>query len=110
MRIVTNVTLSIVCTLPLLCCTPSWDEYLGHAVHQATLDEIITKLGPPYARHEAPEATILTYQYWMTRPIAVCRDIPQSDCVRGKRECDQYVLMFDADNVLRDWKRQGCGP
>lgn len=48
------------------------------------------------------------YRNRVAQPIPVCRDIPVSDCVRGKFDCTEYLLRFNEENILQDWQERTC--
>jgi hypothetical protein len=93
----------------LASCAQGYEEYLHDMLDQATQNDIAERLGPPVTeRTDANGNTVWTYEYRVNRPIPVCRDIPASDCVRGKQECTAYHLTFDAEKILRSWTTHPC--
>jgi hypothetical protein len=95
--------------LALASCGVQPSEFLRNAPGQATEETVRVHLGPP-ASVETSESggRIWRYEYRVTRPIPVCRDIPASDCVRGQLDCREYFLRFDGEGILQDWTEQSC--
>lgn len=90
-------------------CALGSEDYLREAVDQATQSDIAARWGRPVReQREADGTTVWTYEYRVNRPIPVCRDIPVSDCVRGRQECAAYHLTFDGEKMLRSWTKHPC--
>jgi len=75
----------------------SWQVvYLKTAQDQATQEEVRQRLGPP--RQTTPAETgksVWDYEYW---------EHEYGDRIRQSGSwCDQYVLTFDSQAVLRQW-------
>ena len=84
-------------------------EFLRNAQGHATEETVRAHLGPPTSEKTLEAGGKLwKYEYRITRPIPVCRDIPASDCVRGKFECTEYILRFNGEGALQDWQEQSC--
>jgi hypothetical protein len=102
------VAVLILC-VSILSCALGSEDYLRDSLNHATQSDVAARWGPPVTeRREADETTVWTYEYRVNRPIPVCRDIPASDCVRGRQECISYHLTFDAEKVLRSWTKHIC--
>lgn len=114
----------------LASCVPEQDSYLKKGVRKATQADIVKELGPPHITKETilDGETVWMYRYAMNEsdlhPFSV------SNVFRGATEagsaaaaligkggpaqstekvvCVRYVLTFNKDKVLKDWKREGC--
>jgi hypothetical protein len=83
--------------IPLLLasCTPWRVDYLRSVANQATQDDIAKRLGAPhFEKGLTGGGSVWTYQY---RGYA-----------GDASYCTEYVLTFDEQKVLREWRRQGC--
>jgi hypothetical protein len=81
--------------LSLASCTPWRVGYLRSAVNQATQDDIAKRLGAPHLEKGLTEGgSVWTYQY---------RRLGEYGSY-----CTEYVLTFDGDRVLREWRGQRC--
>jgi len=92
---------SLVLLLLIGCVTSeSWQVvYLKTAQDQATQEEVRQRLGPP--RQTTPAETgksVWDYEYW---------EHEYGDRIRQSGSwCNQYVLTFDTQAILRQWVRQ----
>ncbi|MDP3092566.1 MAG: hypothetical protein Q8N04_17970 [Nitrospira sp.] len=108
---IVRVTLTVLVpgVLMLASCAQEFEEYLQVTLDQATQNDIAERVGPPVTeRTDANGNTVWIYEYRVNRPIPVCRDIPASDCVRGKQECTAYHLTFNREKILRSWTTHLC--
>lgn len=65
--------------------------YLKSAVNKATQRDVIATLGLP----DSTEELVIGGTAWVY--------------LIGPREaCTKYIVIFDRDKVLRDWRREGC--
>ncbi len=93
----------------LASCALGSEEYLRGAVDHATQSDIAALWGLPVTEQRGTDGTtVWTYEYRVNRPPPVCRDIPVSDCVRGRQECTAYHLAFDTNKILRHWTKYPC--
>lgn len=91
--------------LSLAACLPAQWEYLGRATGQATQQEVKEKLGEPHQAKALPDQTqVWTYRYQATTWFSGWRGDDM-----GKSPCTEYVLTFDAKQVLSYWTRKPCG-
>ncbi len=103
------VAVLVSCALMLASCALGSEDYLRDALDHATQSDIAARWGPPVMeRRGADGTTVWTYEYQVNRPIPVCRDIPASDCVRGRQECTAYHLVFDTEKILHSWTKHPC--
>ncbi|MEW6248106.1 MAG: hypothetical protein AB1555_15535 [Nitrospirota bacterium] len=93
----------------LASCALGSEDYLRDSLDLATQNDIVARWGlPAMEQPGADGTTVLTYEYRVNRLIPVCRDIPVSDCVRGRQECIAYRLTFDTEKILRRWTKHPC--
>lgn len=116
--------------VPLAGCAPEQDAYLKKGVRKATQADVIKELGPPHITKEAvlDGDTIWIYRYAMNE--SELNPMSLSSMYKGATEagnaavaligkggggtatdkvvCVKYVLSFNKDQVLKDWKREGC--
>jgi len=78
------------------CASTSWRmEYLEEGVGRVTQDEVALKMGPPTsAQSVSTGEAIWLYHY-------TSADVHQT-------WCHEYVLQFDSQKILRQWKRDRC--
>jgi hypothetical protein len=99
----------VVCLSMLASCALGSEDYLRHALGRATQNDLAARWGPPLIEQQGPDGTtVWTYEYRVNRPVPVCRDIPVSDCVRGRQECTAFHLTFDMEKILRNWTKHPC--
>lgn len=75
------------------------DQYLANVVEQADADQVTMQMGPPdevIKRSDGGEE----WRY---------RDYQPTYPTKDPGLCSEYVLRFDSNKVLRDWKRTDCG-
>lgn len=103
------VAVLVPCVSILASCALGSEEYLRKVLDHATQRDIAARWGPPVMEGRGANGnTVWTYEYRVNRPIPVCRDIPATDCVRGRQECTAYHLTFDAEKILRSWTKHPC--
>lgn len=89
--------------LGLLSCmwsSKSWRaEYLREAMGRANQDAVIMKLGPPMGERMLSNGDAV----WVYRYTGA--SVGQSG---GGTWCQEYVLRFDPQKILREWNRQNC--
>lgn len=85
--------------LGLLSCTSWRAEYLGEAMGRANQDAVIMKLGPPMGERMLTNGDAV----WVYRYTGA--SVGQSG---GGTWCQEYVLRFDSQKILREWNRQKC--
>jgi hypothetical protein len=80
-----------VMTLALVACESRQERYFRKHVNQRSQDAVAKQFGPP---HRAQELTaggaVWAYES------------------RSRSDCTLYILRFDQEKVLRDWKAQQC--
>ena len=75
------------------------DQYLANVVEQADADQVTLQMGPPeqvIQRKDGGEE----WRYKDYQPTYPTKD---------PGLCTEYILRFDSNRVLRDWKRKDCG-
>ena len=95
-------TLAVLILAATVSCAPWRDTYLTDSVNRATQDDVTKRLGPPhFSRELTAGGRVWTYQY---------RDITSfGDPIRTLRSyCLEYVLIFDKNDILREWRTQDC--
>ena len=125
-----SIVLVTICFV-LVACSHWRDNYLDDGVDQVTQAEVREKLGKPHITKEPllEEETIWIYRYALTDseidPLGVKsigRGVTeignQAASIIGKGQnggppperinCFRYVLKFDREKILRDWKREPC--
>lgn len=104
-----TVAVLVLCVSNLMSCALGSEDYLRDSLDHATQSDIAARWGLPMTeRRDADGNTVWIYEYRVNRPIPVCRDIPASDCVRGRQECTGYHLTFDTGKILRSWSKHTC--
>jgi hypothetical protein len=99
----TKQFVSILILLSLVSCTPWRVSYLEEAANRATQDDVTKKLGPPHSTRELDTGeSVWTYQY---RGSSVSGS---GGYVSGGSHCREYILTFDQNKILREWRRQNC--
>ena len=74
------------------------DQYLANVVEQADADQVTLQMGPPEQvkpRSDGGEE----WRYSDYQPTYPTKD---------PGLCTEYILHFDSNRVLRDWKRKDC--
>ena len=90
--------------LVLGACLPSQWEYLIEAADRATQDEVRKRMGSPSLTKDMPDGdSVWTYRYEVRSSLVGRR----GDMVGGS-PCVEYVLTFDAQEILRHWVRRPC--
>ena len=90
--------------LALVACLPSQWEYLIDAADRATQDEVRKRMGSPSLTMQMPDGeSVWTYRYEVRSSLVGRR----GDMVGGS-PCMEYVLTFDAQEILRHWVRRPC--
>jgi hypothetical protein len=90
--------------LVLGACLPSQWEYLIEAADRATQDEVRKRMGPPSLTKDMPDGdSVWAYRYEVRSSLVGRR----GDMVGGS-PCMEYVLTFDAQEILRHWVRRPC--
>lgn len=75
----------------------------------ATEEVVQSRLGAPVSVETLQSGERQwTYRHRVAQPIPVCRDIPVSDCVRGKFDCTDYLLRFNEEGILQGWQTRTC--
>jgi hypothetical protein len=113
----------------LASCAPEQEAYLKKGVRKATQDDIAKEFGPPHITKESllDGETIWMYRYAMNESdlhpfslstmyqgAAEAGNAAASLIGKGggpsteKVVCVRYVLTFNKDKVLKNWKREGC--
>jgi hypothetical protein len=114
----------------LVSCAPEQDAYLKKGVRKVTQADVTKEFGPPHITKEAvlDGETVWMYRYAMndsdlnpmsfdnmfrsanTAGNAAMALIGKGGADSGKEKvvCVRYVLTFNKDKVLKDWKREGC--
>ncbi|MBI2880822.1 MAG: hypothetical protein HYY21_04490 [Candidatus Tectomicrobia bacterium] len=89
--------------LALVSCTPWRDTYLTEGVNRATQDDVTKRLGPPHFQRELTGGgTVWTYQQQHVSFFET------GTRTTGQSYCLEYVLIFDRERVLREWRTQDC--
>lgn len=103
------VAVLVLSTSMLASCALGSEEYLREVVDHATQSDISARWGPPVTEQRGADGvTVWTYEYRVNRLIPVCRDIPVSDCMRGRQDCTAYYLTFDTEKILRRLTKHPC--
>ena len=83
----------------LLSCTPERQLLLEEEVDHATQEQIVERFGsPPYMGRLRDGREVWTYR---ETGAGYSREL-------GAGFCQEYVLTFDAQGILRRWARQAC--
>jgi len=99
-----GLLVTAIVSLVLNSCIPSQWEYLINANDRATQGEVRRQMGAPNLMKSLREnESIWTYRHEVSSSFVGRR----GDMVGGQR-CIEYVLTFDAQQVLRHWVRQPC--
>jgi hypothetical protein len=78
-------------TLALMACESEQAEYFKKHVNRISQDAVAERFGPPHRAHELTTGgAVWAYEY------------------RDRSDCTVYILRFDQEKVLRDWKAQQC--
>lgn len=84
-------------------CTPWEVTYLENAVNRANQEEVAQRFGSPHST----TASSASESEWIYRyrggPIG-----PMGGFDTGDASCREYVLTFDQQGTLRNWKRRQC--
>ena len=87
-------------TVLLISCGPRFikDQYLANVVEQADADQVTLQMGPPEQVKPRSDGG----EEWRYR------DYQPTYPTKDPGLCTEYILHFDANRVLRDWKRKDC--
>ncbi len=93
--------LFIISSMLLLSCGPRFikDQYLANVVEQADADQVTLQMGPPDEVKKRGDGGA-EWRY---------RDYQPTYPTKDPGLCTEYILRFDSNKVLRDWKRIDCG-
>ena len=85
----------------LASCSPRLirDAYFQHVTELATEEQVTLQLGPPNESKAKSDGG----DEWRYRDYQ-----PSGYPYRSAGYCTEYILQFDANKVLREWKRQEC--
>lgn len=99
-----GLVMAVLLCLALGACIPWQWEYLIDAADRATQDEVRKRMGSPWLTEHMPDGdTVWTYRYEVRHSLVGRR----GDMVGGS-PCMEYVLTFDAQEILRHWVRRPC--
>ena len=92
--------MGVIFILLLISCSPRYirDAYLNNVVEQATEDQVTLQMGPPHEVKEDSQGG----KEWRYR------DYQPTYPSKRPAYCTEYILRFDANKILRDWKRRTC--
>lgn len=97
------VIAALIC-LALGACLPWQWEYLIEASDRATQDQVKKRMGSPSKTKDMRDGdSVWTYRYEVRSSLVGRR----GDMVGGS-PCIEYVLTFDAQEILRWWVRRPC--
>lgn len=120
----------LVCLLLITACNRPWrDKYFDKGLHKLTQEEVRERLGPPHTSRTLllGEESVWTYRFAMTedemdpwggmgktaaRAGASAASIVGQGADTSKYptlRCQKYILKFDKDKLLEEWKRETCG-
>lgn len=93
--------LFIISIILLVSCGPRLikDAYLANVVEQADADQVTLQMGPPNEVKKRSDGG----EEWRYR------DYQPTYPTKEPGLCSEYILRFDQNKVLRDWKRKDCG-
>ena len=93
--------LLIISSLILVSCGPRLikDAYLANVVEQADAAQVTRQMGPPDEVKKRTDGG----EEWRYR------DYQPTYPSKEPGLCSEYILQFDPNQVLRDWKRKDCG-
>ena len=96
------VLLPVSCTIP----PPQQIQYLRTAVDHATQDEVAQRLGAPSHTVALTDGgSVWTYRY---PAIPAGTTAATTTPAASMSSCDELILTFDSQHVLRKWLRQSC--
>ena len=99
-----GILVAVIFSLLLSSCVPWQWEYLINANDRATQDEVRQKMGSQNLTKSLDGSeSVWTYRYEVSGSFLMRR----GDMIGGQR-CIEYVLNFDAQQILRNWVRQPC--
>ncbi|TAJ08011.1 MAG: hypothetical protein EPO61_11245 [Nitrospirae bacterium] len=84
-------------------CTPWEVTYLENAVNQASQEEVAERFGSPHSTTGSNASESEWIYRYRGSPIG-----PMGGFDTGDDSCREYVLTFDQQGTLRNWKRQQC--
>ncbi len=84
-------------------CTPWEVTYLEKAVNQASQEEVAQRFGSP---HSTAASSTNEFE-WIYRYRGSTIG-PMGGFDTGDAPCREYVLTFDQQGTLRNWKRRQC--
>lgn len=122
-------TFIVILTWGLLACGGPWrDGYFKKGVSRLTQDEVAEKMGPPHTTKTPALGgdTVWTYRVPLSErelnPMdfsAITGAANEAAAMMGKGGpegpkptlyCYRYILTFDEQKVLKQWKREECVP
>jgi hypothetical protein len=78
-------------TLALVACESQQERYFRRNVNRASQDTVAKQFGPPHrAQVLTTGETVWAYES------------------RDRSDCTVYILRFDQERLLRDWKERQC--
>ena len=75
------------------------DAYLANVVEQADAAQVTRQMGPPDQVKKGSDGG----EEWRYREYQPTYPTAEPGL------CSEYILRFDPNKVLRDWKREDCG-
>ena len=75
------------------------DAYLANVVEQESADQVKLQMGPPDEVRKKDDGG----EEWRYR------EYQPNYPTESPGLCNEYILQFDKNKVLRDWKRKDCG-
>ena len=102
MRKMSGVLVAACLVLSACALFQSWQTiYLKKAVNHATKEEVLEHMGPPRDSRKANTGgSLLLYRV---------KEFQAGDLNGpGRWWCDDYVLRFDQDDILRQWSTSDC--
>ena len=93
--------LFIILSLLLVSCGPRLinDQYLANVVEQADAAQVRSQMGPPDEVKKRSDGG----EEWRYR------EYQPTFPTKAPGLCSEYILRFDPNTVLREWKRKDCG-
>ena len=80
-------------------CAPARVKYLRSDLNAVDMDHVAKELGPPHSSITLQDGgTVWSYQYTSFH----------GGGHGGASNCREYILIFDKDRILREWKRRKC--
>lgn len=97
-----GISAGVVVIVAMMSCGFMGGDYFQDRVNEATQDTVEKKYGAPHQRRDLTDGGE-TWTYYR-RGSATASYAGQS----RDSSCRAYVLTFDKERVLRDWKRESC--